>query len=171
MNPHTPGSSPGWNPEDRYFDISDTATAQEQDLLSKYGKVFFYEYTVILKSNGSIVGQGHLQVKNQTIQDPGAFHYWDDTFITNAYVPGRGHFGKLYYYHETNLLPGQWPFTEYFHNGVFPDVWCDSREVDYQFEYPNEESLIGSPLHKINLDMAAGVGLWMTSGHHISIRN
>lgn len=166
VNPHTPGSSPGWNPEDRFFDISGAATPQEQDVLARYGKVFFYEYRVILKSNGSVVGNGFIQVENKTIQDPAAYTYWDDTFITNAFVPGKGNVGRLRYYHNTTTALA--PFTNWFHNGG-AGTWCDSREVDYEFEWPHEEYFFGYPSHKINLYMGMGVNLWLTSGHVITI--
>jgi len=168
VNPHTPGSSPGWNPHDRYFDISHIATPQEQNLLAAYGKVFFYEYSVILKSTGAVVGNGYIQVENKTIQDPINNTYWEDTFVGNAYVPGQGHVGKLRYYHNTTTAI--FPFTEWQHNLTWPDVWCDSREVDYELEYSHENNFFGAGApYKISLEMGMGVGLWQTSGHVISI--
>lgn len=171
VNPHTPGSSSGWNPKDRYFDISSTATQFEQDLLAAYGKVFFYEYRVILKSNGSVVGNGFIQVENKTIQDPSFYTYWEDTGVHNAFVPGKGHGGKLRYFHETNTAIAPVPFTEWLPNQGpnNPSVWCDSREVDYEFEYKHEEYFFGYPSHKIILEMGMGVHLWMTSGHLVRI--
>ena len=167
VNPHTPGSSPGWNPHDRYFDISHIATPQEQTLLAAYGKVFFYEYSIILKSTGAVVGNGYIQVENKTIQDPITYTYWEDTFVNNAYVPGQGHVGNLRYYHNT-AAPA--PFTEWLHNGTSPQVWCDSREVDYELEYSHENNFFGAGApYKISLEMGMGVGLWQTSGHVISI--
>lgn len=163
--PHTAGSSPGWNPNDRYFQLV-SATADEEALLAAYGKVFFYEYTVILKSNGSVVSNGFIQVENKTIQDPAAYPYWDDTFITNAFVPGKGNVGKLRYYHNTTTALT--PFTTWSHNGGV-GTWCDSREVDYEFEYKHEENFAAFPSHKIILEMSMGVHLWLTSGHHIRI--
>ncbi|UUV22285.1 hypothetical protein [Paenimyroides aestuarii] len=171
VNPHTPGSSPGWNPENRFFDISNNATPQEKAVLARYGKVFFYEYTVILKSNGSVVGNGFIQVQNKTIQDPATYPYWEDTFVTNAFVPGKGNVGKLRYYHETDPLIAPSPFTSWVPNlqPNDPTVWCDSREVDYEFEWSHEEYFFGYPSHKISLYMGMGANLWMTSGHVISI--
>jgi len=168
VNPHAPGSSPGWNPEDRFFDISGAATPQEQAVLARYGKVFFYEYRVILKSNGNVVGNGFIQVENKTIQDPAAYPYWDDTFVTNAFVPGKGNVGRLRYYHNTAAPT---PFTSWLKNqgpGAL-NVWCDSREVDYELEYSHEDYFFGYPSHKINLYMGMGANLWQTSGHVITI--
>ena len=168
VNPIAPLTYPQYNPKGRFFDISHIATPQEQSLLAEYGKVFFYRYMVIRKSDGLTVGDGILQVHNETIKDPVAYPYWVDTGIHDATLPTGATTGKLRYYYNTTTA--QWPFTEWNPNQG-PNaqwVWCDSREVDYEPVYHSEENLIGGGT--ITLYMGMGASLWETSGHVISLQ-
>lgn len=98
------------NPNGVYFDISTppvplvAATVDEEQLLSQYGKVFFYFWEAIDPTTLTVVRSGYIMADCKTNSDAAAT-YWADTGVT-ANLPG-GVTGDLYYniYSEDTMQP------------------------------------------------------------------
>lgn len=152
----------GYNPLKRYLNITGPATMQETDLLSQYGKVYFYDVLVYERANPAniLVPNRRIQVQCETFGDPTAA--WQTTGVS---VNPFGITHDLVYYKD--LING--PGTVYSHNQMTGTV-CDSREVMFQNQYPDSSPFsFGGLNYEVRVHMVQGALLWMTSGHHLGI--
>lgn len=150
----------GYNPLKRYLNINGPATTQETDLLSQYGKVYFYEVIVYERANPSnvLVPNQRIQIQCETF----ATGDWQPTGVT---VSPFGTPHDLVYYKD--LING--PGTVYTQNQ--PGSVCDSREVMFQNQYPDTRPFtFGGVNYELRVHMVQGALLWMTSGHHVGIK-
>jgi len=153
----------GYNPLNRFLNLSFSATPQEISLLSQYGKVYFYQVIIWDRVTGNtIVPHTTLQTQVTTLGDPAAD--WQSTGVTTSEW-GQTH--NLMYYKDLVNGPG----TIYYHNIPNGQGVCDSREVVFE----NKETDVipfthNGKKYEVRLIMKQGTELWKASGHHIGIR-
>ena len=160
----------GYNPASRYLNVDNTATPQEKILLSRYGKVHFYDVLIYERANPAniLVSNRTMQVQVETFGDPQAA--WQPTGVTvNEF--GLSH--NLMYYKDlvngpgTNYTPNLPPSSP----GAPPVTVCDSREVVFENQFPDVKGFpFAGKNYEVRVMMSQGAGLWMTSGHYLGIR-
>lgn len=174
------GNGPGYNPNGWFFDLP-TATPQEKQLLSEYGKVFFYEVEVRETATGIVVpGAGGimLQVECESLPDP-AYVGWEP--ITNppggptgtsGYVPlsPPGVYTGILSYHKDLINgPGTTPIT-----GPGPGAFCDSREIVYNKYFDNNTKATpftyNGNQYYVDLTMSAGHPMWLSARLNLTLR-
>ncbi len=131
-----------YNPNLTFFNITSPpapyqpSTPQEEDLLSKYGKVFFYHWEAIDPITLAVVGSGYVMPNCDT----GNTTYWTNTTLT-ANLPTGGT-GALYYNHYSNdnvlgsyevvLQSGVYPNEQYFNYTNSVNGQTKTYKVDVQ---------------------------------------
>jgi len=155
------GNGPGYNPNGWYFDLP-TATPQEKQLLSEYGKVFFYEVEV-QDGFGTVYYQGILQVDCETLNSTDPTIDWEVINSTPGFVPNQGYLPSIlsYYFNATN------PVTNY------PST-CDSREIVYSYYFDSNSKATpftyNGNKYYVDLTMTAGHPMWLSARLNLSLR-
>jgi len=173
------------NANNQVFDV--IGTPHEQALLADYGKVFYFEVTVIDKASGiAVLGSPFLvQVANETL--PGGsgpfYNEWEDlTLALGIQAPTPAGAADIFYYYNNNLptpgtvwgtgtIPG-YPDTD---PGVnHPDYQCDSREVVLGMLPPVFHEIpfsagSGTNNWRVVAAMPIGSWLWQTSGPYVGV--
>lgn len=165
----------GFNNLNKVFRFS-SLTSQEQDLLMKYGKVFYYQVRITERVSGNPVGAGtyYVQYRNETLEAPSP-HYKDIPGYTGNTL-GTPLTSRVYYYHnqttgfpnETQWSPGPYPTNP----GGGPSYTCNSREVVIEKvfgEHIKFTGYAGIPW-EIYVTIPIGSYLWQTSGPMLVVR-
>lgn len=149
-------------------------TPQEQDLLMKYGKVFYYEVRISVNATGAPLGTHYVQYRNETLETGNG--YYEEipgytSIIPNGIVPTS----KVYYYYNPAVANDtQWgtPGNPYPTGPGQPGYTCNSREVviDKVFsERVNFPGYGGQPW-EMYVIIPIGSYLWQTSGPMLVVR-
>lgn len=155
----------GYNNLNKVFSFS-SATPQEQDLLMKYGKVFYYEVRITERVSGNYIGTYYVQYRNKSLE-----YSYQNYIKIPGYASNTSHGGNVYYY--LNQTPGapnetQWvaPYPVSDSNGnPNPNYICNSREVVIDQVFPDTEKFsYGGTNWRVIVGMAIGSHLWRTSG-------
>jgi len=183
--PRTPAFLTGTqNVNNQVFDV--IGTPHEQALLADYGKVFYFEVTVIEKATGTAVtGSPFLvQVANETL--PGGsgpiYNEWENfTLAFNIQAPTPAGAADIYYYENQNVIGTIWgapgtipgyPVTDPGAN--HPNYQCDSHEVVLGILPPVPHEIpfsagSGTNNWRVVAAMPIGSWLWQTSGPYVGV--
>lgn len=179
----SPGGSPhpaAYNPTGMRFNIN--GTAQERNLLAKYGKIFYYEVEIIVRATGAPApvgtsGKVFVQVKNEMLDSSSPSPHFVNTGI-QATIPGSGATRDVYYYQNFSLTPPGGTVWGSGTNPAYPinqfpnppDYICDSREVVIKQAYPSEVLFnYNGKAWKVSTAMLIGSYLWQTSGPSVAV--
>jgi len=157
----------GWNPINRFFNLSGGVTSQERNLLRNYGKVFFYQVEVYNRYTMAPLASGFLQLENANLHNTGTGNvHWTTTSVTGT-APGMGAAIDLYYYYA-NIGGTIFDPTQLIGSTVNQ---CDSLEVVFENIYPSSIGLAGPSGKRIYFQTVQGVPyLWGNGGVALSIR-
>lgn len=147
-------------------------TAQEQNLLYEYGKVFFYEVEVYDSTTGTLVLSTLMHPEINTLPsgklDPGWKRVRDlSGNPLSGNIPGFAATAPLFYFHDTTQpMPQdtQWNIAAPFNGNL-----CNSREVVFDVtNVPHEVDIDGT--HKLKLGFfASGQTGWVNSALHLTV--
>src|SRR5690606_38334048 len=118
-----------YNNLNKVFSFS-SLTPPEQDLLMKYGKVFYYEVRVSVNATGAPLGTYYVQYRNASLES-GYLNFVPTPYT--ATIPTSGISTPVLYYKnqdpsvldDTQWTPGLYPTGP----GGGPGYTCNSREV------------------------------------------
>ncbi len=176
MNPANKHAS-GFNNLNKVFSFTSSGlTPQEEDLLMKYGKVFYYEVRITESATGIPVGTAgnpngfyYVQMANPTLNGPLGFNInWIQIPGYNATIPSNGAVRDVHYYHNTD--PAVQTYTEWTapyptSNPPVGTYVCNSREVVIKEAFPFRDSFsYGGRNWIIYVIIPIGSYLWQTSG-------
>lgn len=160
----------GFNNLNKVFRFS-SLTPQEQDLLMKYGKVFYYEVRIFERSTGNYITTEYVQYRNGSLEKNYA-NYIPTPYTATIPTPGSSTpmTPVLYYKNQTPGIPNdtQWgpPGSLYPTGPGQPGYSCNSREVVINKIYSERRlfSYNGVNNWNVTVVMAIGSHLWRTSG-------
>lgn len=166
----------GFNNLDKVFSFS-SLTPQEQDLLMRYGKVFYYEVRITERASGNPIGTYHVQYTNATLKTgtAAAANYHQIMPYTVNMLGSTIGSNVFYYHNQTAGFPNetQWgtpanPLYPTTPSGgtPIPGFSCNSREVVIEELFPDTRTFSygGSSTWSVRVGMAIGSHLWRTSG-------
>lgn len=160
-----------FNNNDKVFTFS-SLTPQEQDLLMKYGKVFYYDVNIYENATGALLGTHRVQYENASLNED--FYTLIPGYDVNEAPNNSSISDKVYYYFDSNAPnKTEWGTTA---NPLYPTApnppgiinpgfTCNSREVVIENLFPDRELIAyGNPQWEISVTMPIGSHLWRTSG-------
>lgn len=168
---------PGFS-NNQIFDFGGTISADEEDLLRQYGKVFFYEVHVFDAATNAFLQTEIMHPKIETIHSPDPKIHWKPVMDNSSpsvhiggTVPVLGLPADLYYYYDDTMLPPQetiWNGP----NGPNSGRECNSREVVFDVDAYNlyKKSLSGGAQLKLGI-FQNSQWLWQNASLHLSLEN
>lgn len=163
-----------FNNNDKVFTFS-SLTPQEQDLLMKYGKVFYYEVHIYENATGAPLGTYYVQYRNESLEN-GYANYIPIPGYTANDIPNNNVLSNDVYYYK-NLDPNaqnetQWgtmanplyPTSPNPPGTINPGFTCNSREVVIESIHPERDTFNYTQPWEIYVTMPIGSHLWRTSG-------